>query len=330
MDKNGIRNGEPKSSEITPEALYLNRREFMKFAGAVALATTLAACGVNPTSQPAAQPTSATGTAPGSAATSVPKTGADELGAPFTSYQDITSYNNYYEFSMSKDFVAKLAQKFQTSPWNVEISGLVQNPKTYAIEDLVKQFPPQERIYRMRCVEAWSMVIPWEGFALGDLIKQAGPTGNAKFVRFTSVDRPQEMPGQNDSGLPWPYTEGLRLDEALHPLTILATGLYGKSLLGQNGAPLRLVVPWKYGFKSAKSIVKIELVAEQPATFWETLGPDEYGFYSNVNPNHSHPRWSQASERRIGELSRRQTLMFNGYGEQVAALYSGMDLDQNY
>ena len=330
MDKNDIRNGEPKSSEITPESLYVNRREFMKYAGAAALVTTLAACGVNPTSQPTAQPTAAQGAVPSGGPTAAAKTGNDELGAPFTSFDDITNYNNYYEFSLDKGGVASQAWKFHLNPWNLEVGGLVKNPKTYAIEDLVRQFPPQERIYRMRCVEAWSMVIPWNGFALSELLKQAEPTGNAKYVRFTSVSRPQEMPGQNDPDYPWPYTEGLRLDEAMHPLTILSTGLYGKSLLGQNGAPLRLVVPWKYGFKSAKAIVKIELVAEQPATFWETLGPEEYGFYSNVNPNHPHPRWPQDSERRLGELSRRPTLMFNGYGSQVASLYAGMDLDKNY
>jgi sulfoxide reductase catalytic subunit YedY len=254
----------------------------------------------------------------------------DELGDPTNSYQDITNYNNFYEFSVQKEAVNPLSQEFTTEPWTVEVSGLVNNPKTYGIEDLLSLFPQEERIYRLRCVEAWSMVIPWMGFPLASLLKEVEPTSDAKFVRFETLYRPEEMPGQRNPLFPWPYQEGLRLDEAMNDLTILATGLYGQPMPNPNGAPIRLVVPWKYGFKSIKSIVKIELVAEQPSTLWNTVGSNEYGFYSNVNPERSHPRWSQASERRIGEFSRRPTLMFNGYAEEVAHLYEGMDLIENY
>jgi sulfoxide reductase catalytic subunit YedY len=226
--------------------------------------------------------------------------------------------------------VASLAQGFKPSPWAVEVYGLVNKPKTYGMEDLLKNFTQEERIYRLRCVEAWSMVIPWTGFPLASILKEVEPTSAAKFVRFESVDRPDEMPGLSMSGYSWPYQEGLRLDEAMHDLTILATGLYGEPMPNQNGAPIRVVVPWKYGFKSIKSIIKIELVAESPSTLWNDANPREYGFYSNVNPDRPHPRWSQASERRIGELGRRETLPFNGYGAQVAHLYDGMDLLENY
>ena len=254
----------------------------------------------------------------------------DELGAPANSFQDITNYNNYYEFSTDKEAVNPLSKDFVTEPWTVEVYGLVNNPKKYAIEDLLKKFPQEERVYRLRCVEAWSMVIPWNGFPLASLLKEVEPTSDAKFVRFETVLRPEEMPGQTSPFYPWPYQEGLRLDEAMNDLTLLATGLYGQPMPNPDGAPIRLVVPWKYGFKSIKAIVKIELVAEQPTTLWSMVGPGEYGFYSNVNPNRPHPRWSQASERRIGELGRRETLMFNGYGAQVASLYKGMDLIANY
>ena len=260
----------------------------------------------------------------------IPSGKKDELGDPANSFEDITNYNNFYEFSVDKEMVNPLSKDFVTKPWTVEVYGLVKNKKTYGIEDLLKKFPQEERIYRLRCVEAWSMVIPWNGFPLASLLKEVEPTSDAKYVRFETVYRPKEMPGQNSPFYPWPYQEGLRLDEDMHDLTILATGLYGQPMSNPNGAPIRLVVPWKYGFKSIKSIVKIELVAEQPATLWSSVGPDEYGFYSNVNPNRPHPRWSQASERRIGELGRRETLMFNGYAEQVASLYQGMDLIQNY
>ena len=222
------------------------------------------------------------------------------------------------------------AQAFSLAPWTVEVGGLVNNPKTFGIEDLLKLFPQEERIYRLRCVEAWSMVIPWTGFTLASLLEMVEPTSDAKYVRFETVFRPEEMPGQKSPFYPWPYQEGLRLDEAMNDLTLLATGLYGEPNVAQNGAPIRLVVPWKYGFKSIKSIVKIELVSEEPSTLWSNIASNEYGFYANVNPDVDHPRWSQASERRIGELNRRPTLPFNGYGEQVAHLYDGMDLSVNY
>ena len=307
-----------RSSEITPKQVYLSRRDFMKAATVAASAALLAACAPSVTeeSQNAAP-------APTSNAT-------DELGNPVNSYEDITNYNNYYEFTTDKQGVARLAKDFTLAPWTVEVGGLVNQPKTFGIEDLLKLFPQEERVYRLRCVEAWSMVIPWTGFTLASLLNMVEPTSDAKFVRFETVYRPEEMRGQKSSLYPWPYQEGLRLDEAMNDLTILATGLYGEPNVAQNGAPIRLVVPWKYGFKSIKSIIKIELVAEQPATMWNDIAPNEYGFYSNVNPDVDHPRWSQASERRIGELSRIPTLPFNGYGEQVAALYEGMDLSVNY
>lgn len=254
----------------------------------------------------------------------------DELGDPLTSFEAITNYNNFYEFSMSKEAVARLARNFTIAPWTLTVGGLVSNPKTYDIDDLRRRFPQEERIYRLRCVEGWSMVIPWLGFPLGALLREVQPQSGAKYVRFETVMRPEEMPGQRDPWFPWPYVEGLRLDEAMHDLTILSTGLYGKQLLPQNGAPVRLVVPWKYGFKSIKSIVRIDLVAEQPTSLWMASAPHEYGFYANVNPDVPHPRWSQATERRIGELGRRPTLKFNGYEEEVAALYAGMDLRANY
>jgi sulfoxide reductase catalytic subunit YedY len=306
------------SSEITPKQLYLSRRDFLKAAGILTGSALLAACAPQATGTPVASPPAA---ANGK---------MDELGDPANSFEDITNYNNYYEFSTDKQAVNSLSRDFTTHPWTVEVSGFVKNPKTYAVEDLIKMFPPEERIYRLRCVEAWSMVIPWNGFPLASLLKEVEPTSDAKFVRFESVYRPKEMPGQGSPFYPWPYQEGLRLDEAMNDLAILATGLYGEPLPNSDGAPIRLVVPWKYGFKSIKSIVKIELTDEQPATLWSSTAPNEYGFYSNVNPNRSHPRWSQASERRIGELGRRPTLMFNGYEEQVAYLYKGMDLNEYY
>ena len=254
----------------------------------------------------------------------------DELGDPANSFEDITHYNNFYEFSENKEAVSKLSKNFKSHPWTIEVYGLVSKPKKYAVEDLLKKFPQEERIYRLRCVEAWSMVIPWLGFPLASLLKEVEPTSGAKFVRFETLMDTKQFPHEGSHLYPWPYTEGLRLDEALNDLTILATGLYGLPMPNPNGAPLRLVVPWKYGFKSIKSIVKIELVDQRPSTFWQTINPKEYGFYSNVNPNRPHPRWSQVSERRIGEFSRRSTLMFNGYAEQVADLYKDMDLDVNY
>ena len=307
-----------KSSEITPYAQYLSRRDFLMAAGIVTGSALLVGC------------------APRVAETAVPESTADlpakfdELGDPANSYEDITNYNNYYEFTTFKEGVAPRSQEFTTRPWTVEVYGLVNKPKTYPIEDLLGRFTQEERIYRLRCVEAWSMVIPWTGFSLAALLNEVEPTSRAKYVRFESVYRPDEMPGQSSPFYPWPYQEGLRLDEAMNELTILATGLYGMPMPNQNGAPIRLVVPWKYGFKSIKAITRIELTDEQPSTLWNAVGPNEYGFYSNVNPGRSHPRWSQATERRIGELGRRETLMFNGYAEQVAYLYEGMDLNVNY
>jgi len=307
------------SSEITPKSVYLSRRNFIKAAGVVAGSAVLAACA--PT-LPEATPESAaapTGSLP-----------SDERGDPANSLQDITTYNNYYEFTTEKQGVASLAKDFATSPWQVEVSGLVRNPRVFGVDDLVKKFPPQERIYRLRCVEAWSMVIPWMGFPLASLLKEVEPESGAKYVRFESIFAPEAMPGQKEPWYPWPYQEGLRLDEAMHDLTLLATGLYGGELPAQNGGGLRLVVPWKYGFKSIKAVVKIELTAEQPATLWSSIAPNEYGFYANVNPAVDHPRWSQKTERRIGEFSRRGTLPFNGYADQVASLYDGMDLSKYY
>jgi sulfoxide reductase catalytic subunit YedY len=324
-----------KSSEITPEPVYLSRRQFMKVAGAAigsaAVGALLAACkpSYSAPSTPTRQATPE--------GTSIPVTPlptlsvqTDELGESLTSYENITNYNNFYEFTVDKADVINKAKKFQTSPWQVQVGGLVHNPKTYTIDDLLNQFVQKERIYRLRCVEAWSMVIPWVGFELADLLKEVEPMVSAKYVRFETLFDPASLPGQKDNSYPWPYTEGLRLDEAMHRLTILGTGLYGKPLPAQDGAPIRLVVPWKYGFKSIKTIVKIELVEQPPATLWNTIAPNEYGFYSNVNPEVDHPRWSQKSERRIGESGRRETLMFNGYGGEVESLYAGMDLKKNY
>lgn len=305
-----------KPSEITPEHVYLNRRQFLKAMGVVGAGTLLAAaCGPVEPNEASAPP-----------ADLHVEAERDELNDPVNKFEEITNYNNYYEYTTDKQRVAVLASNFSTSPWEVEVSGHVRNPKTYGLEELLSRFPQEERIYRLRCVEAWSMVIPWNGFPLAKLLEEVEPTSKARYVRFETVYRPDEMPGQKSSLYPWPYQEGLRLDEAMNDLTLLATGLYGKELTPQSGAPIRLVVPWKYGFKSIKSIVKIELVEDEPETLWSTIAPDEYGFYANVNPSVNHPRWSQASERRIGESGRRPTLMFNGYGEQVAHMYADMDL----
>ena len=309
-----------RSSEITPKDAYFSRRDFIKAAGVIAGSAALAAC---------ASP-EATQIDEGSVDVRAASGKTDELGDPVNAFEQITNYNNFYEFSTNKEAVANLAKDFNPAPWTVEVGGMVSKPKTFGIEDLTKLFPQEERIYRLRCVEAWSMVIPWMGFPLASLLKMVEPTSDAKYVRFESVYRPEEMKGQGSPFYPWPYQEGLRLDEAMNDLTLLATGLYGEAMPNQSGAPIRLVVPWKYGFKSIKSIVKIELTDEQPSTLWNTTAPNEYGFYSNVNPEVNHPRWSQASERRIGEISRRPTLMFNGYAEQVASLYEGMDLSVNY
>jgi sulfoxide reductase catalytic subunit YedY len=284
-----------------------------------------------PSNTPAAagEPTSTASAAEAAAATVAPTptaaATADELGDPLNTFEAITNYNNYYEFTTVKEDVAKLSQGFTTEPWKVEVGGLVKNPKTFDLDDL-RGFEQEERVYRLRCVEAWSMVIPWLGFPLSKLLQEVEPTFDAKYVRFETVNRPEEMPGLSNAWYQWPYVEGLRLDEAMNDLTLLSTGLYGKYLLPQSGAPVRVVVPWKYGFKSIKSIVKIDLVDKMPISLWMAAAPNEYGFYANVNPDVSHPRWSQASERRIGEFGRRKTLPFNGYAEQVAGLYDGMDL----
>jgi sulfoxide reductase catalytic subunit YedY len=316
------------SSEITPEGVYLNRRQFMQTAGLVGAGALLAACAPAATDAPASPagalaPTTASGGAAGAAM-------KDEMGDPANTLDAITNYNNYYEFTTSKEDVARMAANFKAAPWQVQVSGMVNKPTTFAIEDLLKKFPAEERIYRLRCVEGWSMVIPWMGFPLASLLKAVEPTGSAKYVAFQTLEDPKQFFGQMDPSYPWPYTEGLRLDEAMNDLTLLATGLYGKPLPNQNGAPLRLAVPWKYGFKSIKGIIKIELVDQMPATMWSTIAPGEYGFYANVNPSVPHPRWSQSSERRIGEVSRRKTLLFNGYADQVASLYTNIDLRQNY
>ncbi|MBI5962152.1 MAG: protein-methionine-sulfoxide reductase catalytic subunit MsrP [Chloroflexi bacterium] len=307
-----------RSSEITPKQVYLSRRDFMKAATLATGAALLTACAPS-----VANASENTGPVPTSDAT-------DELGDKVNSYSDITNYNNYYEFSTNKEAVAPLSKNFKMAPWTVEVGGLVNKPKSYGVEDLLKLFPAEERIYRLRCVEAWSMVIPWNGFMLSKLLKAVEPTSDAKYVRFETLMDKEQMQGQGSPFYPWPYQEGLRLDEAMNDLTILATGLYGEPLPPQDGGPIRLVVPWKYGFKSIKAIVKIELTSERPNTMWQTISPNEYGFYANVNPSVDHPRWSQTTERRIGELSRRATHMFNGYGEQVAHLYDGMDLAKHY
>jgi len=316
-----------KGSEITDESKYLNRRSFMQkaliFAGTTA-ATGLLYRKINPHPPIVTSGVKLADVRPASADI-IPK--IDEKQTPLL---DITNYNNFYEFSTDKREVAVYAQNFVAKPWSVIVTGLVNKPKTFDIDDLIKLAPLEERVYRMRCVEGWSMVIPWVGFPLSRLLKEVDPTSQAQYVAFETLYDPKRMPGQRDNVLDWPYVEGLRLDEAMHPLTILATGLYGQSLPPQDGAPIRLVVPWKYGFKGIKSIVKIKLVDKQPPTTWNLAAPDEYGFYSNVNPNVNHPRWSQATETRIGEYSRRKTLMFNGYADQVAYLYQGMDLRENY
>ena len=293
------------ASEITDESLYWNRREFLKAAG-IGVA---AAGGILPASFRGRF------------------TRDDDKLTP---YEDIAGYNNYYEFGTGKDDPARNAGQLRTRPWKIEIAGEVKRPTTYDLDDLLKPFTPVERVYRLRCVEAWSMVIPWLGIPLKDIIDRLEPTSKAKFVEFTTLYDPQQMPGQRSGVLEWPYVEGLRMDEARHPLTLIVTGLYGKPVPNQNGAPLRLIVPWKYGFKGGKSLVKIRFTEQQPMTTWNIAAPNEYGFYANVNPEVDHPRWSQARERRVGEFFKRKTLMFNGYAEQVASLYAGMDLRKNF
>lgn len=313
-----------RSSEITDKKVYLNRRNFMR--GAALLATTVATGAVYRGLNEPPQPTQR-----GEQLVNVqPPTAAFRSTDKLTSFEDITSYNNFYEFSTDKGAVARKAKDFVTRPWTVNVEGLVGKPKAYDLDELMKIAPLEERIYRLRCVEGWSMVIPWAGFPLKALLDRVEPLSNAQYVAFETLFDPKRMPNQSTGVLDWPYVEGLRLDEALHPLTILATGLYGEALPPQDGAPIRLVVPWKYGFKSIKSIVSIRLVADQPKTTWSMQAPREYGFYSNVNPNVPHPRWSQARERRIGEYGLRDTEIFNGYAEEVGSLYAGMDLKVNF
>jgi sulfoxide reductase catalytic subunit YedY len=318
---------EIKSSEITDKKVYLNRRLFMRGA---ALAATTAATGLLYRKLNPSPVEKSKGDALVTVANSNGGSGASEgftTNEKLTPIEDITNYNNFYEFSTDKQTVASAARGFVTKPWTVAVDGLVNKPKTFDLDELLK-FPQEERIYRLRCVEGWSMVIPWIGFSLSKLLEKVEPASPAKYVAFQTLFDPKRMPNQSTGVLDWPYVEGLRLDEAMHPLAILATGLYGETLPPQDGAPIRLVVPWKYGFKSIKSIVKISLVAEEPPTTWNIQAPFEYGFYSNVNPNVDHPRWSQARERRIGEsaFTSRDTLLFNGYAGQVAHLYDGMDL----
>jgi sulfoxide reductase catalytic subunit YedY len=314
------------SAEITPKELYMNRRQFITGASAVAVSAGAALAGLDALGRP--EPAHAGEKLPNVIMSSY---STDEKQY---SFKDITSYNNFYELGVDKGDPAENAKYLTTRPWTVSIEGEVKKPKTIDIDAIMKLSPLEERVYRMRCVEAWSMVIPWVGFPLSALIKLAEPTNNAKFVHFVTLQDPKRMPGLRPSifgnVLDWPYVEGLRMDEAVHPLTILSVGLYGEVLPAQNGAPVRLVVPWKYGFKSIKSIVKVRFVQSQPPTSWNKMQPQEYGFYSNVNPEVDHPRWTQATERRIGEFLRRKTLMFNGYGEQVASLYKGLDLKKYY
>ncbi|QDX81696.1 mononuclear molybdenum enzyme YedY [Denitratisoma sp. DHT3] len=305
------------SSEITPREIFERRREFLR-----AAAASFGALGT-----PALAGEKLPATSPPNLA---PNPGPYSTRETLTPYKAVTGYNNFYEFGTDKTDPEREAQRLRTRPWTVRVEGLAQRPRSFGIEELLKLAPLEDRIYRLRCVEGWSMVIPWIGYPLSHLLKTVGPLGSAKYVEFVSATQPDAMPELRRRVLDWPYTEGLRLDEALHPLTLLVFGLYGEALPKQNGAPLRIVVPWKYGFKSAKSIVAIRLVETQPSTSWVKANPDEYGFYSNVNPAVDHPRWSQARERRLGEFLKRETLPFNGYGEQVAGLYSGMDLKKYF
>ena len=302
-----------RSSEITPERAYVNRRDFIRAAGLLGAVGAAASAG---------------------AFINRGKSLDGAQGAQFkddpTPYEDVTTYNNYYEFGTDKSDPAENATNLKIKPWSVRVEGLVSKPATYDLEDFIKPHKLEERVYRMRCVEGWSMVIPWLGFPMADLIRRVQPLASAKFVEFQTLFDPKQMPGQRSGVLPWPYAEGLRMDEAMHPLTLFSVGLYGKMLLPQNGAPLRTVIPWKYGFKATKSIVRIRFTERQPKTAWNEAAPNEYGFYANVNPEVDHPRWTQSVERRIGEFRRRPTLMFNGYADQVARLYQGMDLRKLY
>jgi methionine sulfoxide reductase catalytic subunit len=304
-------------SEITDKQLYLKRREFLQLGAATGLAALTGGLLVPRDAMALAK-------------LNVAKKASATVEDPLTPLRDVTSYNNFYEFGTDKSDPASYSSTLKTRPWTVAVEGEIKHPKTYDIDELLKLAPLEERIYRLRCVEGWSMVIPWIGYSLSELIKRAEPNGKAKYVEFTTLQAPDQMPGQKSAVLNWPYVEGLRLDEAMNPLALLCVGLYGEVLPNQNGAPIRIVVPWKYGFKSAKSIVKIRFVEKEPLTAWNRAAASEYGFYSNVNPDVDHPRWSQAKERRIGEFGKRKTLMFNGYADQVASLYTGMDLKKSF
>jgi len=306
-----------RESEVTPEALYLRRRDFLRLGAAGALAAAVPALAAVPAG-PAGQ------------ALATARTEDRAGGEKPTPWESVTTYNNFYEFGSSKDDPSRSAGSLRVRPWSVAVEGELKKPRAMDIDDILKAFPLEERIYRLRCVEAWSMVIPWVGFPLAALVRRLEPTSRAKFVEFQTLVDPEQMPGQRRGVLDWPYTEGLRMDEATHPLALVVVGLYGRVLPNQNGAPVRVVVPWKYGFKSIKSIVRIRFVEQQPHTTWERMAPSEYGFYANVNPAVDHPRWSQAKERRIGEFVRRETLPFNGYASEVASLYAGMDPKKLY
>src|SRR5215469_13788652 len=311
-----------RSSEITPRSVYLNRRKFL--AGiAVAGTSAVLGAGLKETLFPSSKVFA------GNKINGIQKSSFSTTET-ITPYKDVTHYNNYYEFGTEKEQPAELAKNFRTRPWKVKIEGQVEKKQELDVDEIIKMAPPEERIYRHRCVEAWSIVVPWVGFSLSELIKRAKPTSKAKFVEFTTLFDMARMPGQQRQVLDWPYVEGLRMDEAMNPLALLCFGMYGEDLPNQDGAPIRVVVPWKYGFKCGKAIVKIRFTDSQPRNTWSIMAPQEYGFYANVNPNVDHPRWSQARERRLGEFSKRPTLMFNGYGDQVASLYSGMDLKKNF
>lgn len=303
-----------KENEVTDKSLFLNRRDFIKASGLLTMGGALSAETLTPS------------IAEARGAPLAHTKSAYRVDEPLTKYEDVTTYNNFYEFGTDKSDPAINARQFKTTPWSVAVEGEVAKPGVYRLEDLFKNMPLEERIYRFRCVEGWSMVVPWIGFPLSSLLKRFEPNSRAKYVEMTTLYDPKQMPGQKRSVLQWPYVEGLRIDEAMHPLTMLVVGLYGEVLPNQNGAPLRLIVPWKYGFKSVKSIVKIRLVEKQPATTWGLANSSEYGFYSNVNPDVDHPRWSQKRERRLGEFFKRDTLPFNGYANEVAAMYANMDL----
>ncbi|MEW6322683.1 MAG: protein-methionine-sulfoxide reductase catalytic subunit MsrP [Acidobacteriota bacterium] len=316
-----------RESDVTPREFYLRRREFLRVAGSTAVAVGAAGAfgGVLTGAGEALEAQN-----PAAEKLAVAKKSPFSTDEKLNSYRDVTTYNNFYEFGLDKGDPARNAHVLKTKPWSVVVEGQCAKPGTYHMEDILKWFPLEERIYRLRCVEAWSMVVPWIGFPLADFVKRFEPTSKAKYVEFRTLLDPRQMPGQREAVLQWPYVEGLRMDEAQHPLALMAVGVYGEVMPNQNGAPIRLVVPWKYGFKSIKSIVRVRFVEDQPLNTWQQQRASEYGFYANVNPNVDHPRWSQKTERRIGNFFKQKTLMFNGYGDQVASLYAGMDLRKHY